>query len=123
MRTRNRRAGLVLGHEITHGVTEHSAGLIYQDESGALNESFSDIITDIFHDGVDASRVRIVETRILNAPTTLGNQIRVPPGWTFEGHNRPVLVHELAHVCQYQTQGTRCSQPGPLPDAPHRQGF
>lgn len=34
----------VLGHEITHGVTEHSAGLIYQDESGALNESFSDII-------------------------------------------------------------------------------
>lgn len=34
----------VLGHEITHGVTENSAGLEYQDESGALNESFSDII-------------------------------------------------------------------------------
>ncbi|MBS1547537.1 MAG: M4 family metallopeptidase [Bacteroidetes bacterium] len=34
----------VLGHEITHGVTEHSAGLVYQDEPGALNESFSDII-------------------------------------------------------------------------------
>ncbi len=33
----------IVGHEITHGVTEHSAGLIYEDESGALNESFSDI--------------------------------------------------------------------------------
>jgi Zn-dependent metalloprotease len=33
----------IIGHEITHGVTEFSAGLIYNDESGALNESFSDI--------------------------------------------------------------------------------
>ncbi|MCM3269523.1 M4 family metallopeptidase [Paenibacillus elgii] len=33
----------VIGHELTHGVTEHSAGLIYQGESGALNESISDI--------------------------------------------------------------------------------
>ena len=33
----------VCGHEITHGVTEYSANLIYQYESGALNEAFSDI--------------------------------------------------------------------------------
>ncbi len=33
----------VVGHEITHGITEHTAGLIYAYESGALNESFSDI--------------------------------------------------------------------------------
>ena len=33
----------VVGHEITHGVTRNSAKLIYQSESGALNESFSDI--------------------------------------------------------------------------------
>ena len=33
----------VCGHELTHGVTQYSAGLIYQAESGALNESFSDI--------------------------------------------------------------------------------
>lgn len=33
----------VVSHEITHGVTEHSAGLVYRGESGALNESFSDI--------------------------------------------------------------------------------
>ena len=33
----------IVAHEITHGVTEKSAGLVYQGESGALNESFSDI--------------------------------------------------------------------------------
>jgi len=33
----------VVGHEITHGVTGNSAGLIYSGEPGALNESFSDI--------------------------------------------------------------------------------
>lgn len=33
----------IVGHEIAHGVTQFSAGLIYQNESGALNESFSDI--------------------------------------------------------------------------------
>ena len=33
----------VCGHEIAHAVTSNSAGLIYRNESGALNESFSDI--------------------------------------------------------------------------------
>jgi Zn-dependent metalloprotease len=33
----------VCGHEITHAVTEHTANLVYQDESGALNEAFSDM--------------------------------------------------------------------------------
>ncbi len=34
---------VVVSHELTHGVTQHTAGLIYAYESGALNESFSDI--------------------------------------------------------------------------------
>ncbi|HLT49990.1 MAG TPA: M4 family metallopeptidase [Aequorivita sp.] len=33
----------ICGHEITHGVTEYSANLVYSYQSGALNESFSDI--------------------------------------------------------------------------------
>ncbi|WP_440602988.1 M4 family metallopeptidase [Bacillus sp. GB_SG_008] len=38
-------AGLdVIAHELTHAVTEYSANLEYQDESGALNESLSDIM-------------------------------------------------------------------------------
>ncbi|MBR9974773.1 MAG: M4 family metallopeptidase [Bacteroidetes bacterium] len=33
----------IAAHEMTHGVTEHSAGLEYIGQSGALNEAFSDI--------------------------------------------------------------------------------
>lgn len=64
------------------------------------------IIDDMYQSCVDADRVRIVEANILNAPTTLGNQIRVPYGWNFLGDRRAVLVHEFGHIWQYQTQGT-----------------
>jgi hypothetical protein len=33
----------VIGHELTHGVTESTAGLRYHGQSGALNESLSDV--------------------------------------------------------------------------------
>ena len=33
----------VIAHELTHGVTEHEGGLVYQGQSGALNESISDV--------------------------------------------------------------------------------
>ena len=34
----------ICGHEMTHGVTERTAGLVYSKESGALNESMSDVM-------------------------------------------------------------------------------
>jgi len=33
----------VIGHELTHGVTEDSSSLIYQGQAGALNEAISDV--------------------------------------------------------------------------------
>lgn len=33
----------VIAHELTHGVTDNTSQLVYKDQSGALNESFSDI--------------------------------------------------------------------------------
>ncbi len=33
----------VIGHELTHGVTQYTANLAYSGESGALNESISDV--------------------------------------------------------------------------------
>jgi len=33
----------VIGHELTHGVTQYTAGLLYQGQPGALNESISDV--------------------------------------------------------------------------------
>ena len=51
----------VVAHEATHGVTDCTSDLIYQDESGALNESFSDILgssAEFFADtnGLDGAR-------------------------------------------------------------------
>lgn len=73
---------------------------LYADEKRLLDE---------FFDGsVDTSRIRIVETRIASAPTTLGNQIRVMPGKSFSSaEEKAILVHEAAHVWQYQNHGTR----------------
>lgn len=34
----------VVGHELTHGVTHYTSGLVYAGESGALAESFSDMM-------------------------------------------------------------------------------
>jgi bacillolysin len=34
----------IVAHELTHGVTDYSSSLIYQGESGALNEAFSDMM-------------------------------------------------------------------------------
>jgi Zn-dependent metalloprotease len=33
----------VIGHELTHGITQHEANLVYSGQSGALNESISDV--------------------------------------------------------------------------------
>jgi Zn-dependent metalloprotease len=33
----------IIGHELTHGVTQYEANLVYKNQPGALNESFSDV--------------------------------------------------------------------------------
>jgi Zn-dependent metalloprotease len=38
----------VIGHELTHGVTQHTLQLAYQGESGGLNESLSDCFGSMF---------------------------------------------------------------------------
>jgi Zn-dependent metalloprotease len=43
----------VVGHEMTHGVTERTAGLRYQRQSGALNESWSDVFGNLIEKWID----------------------------------------------------------------------
>ncbi|GIP24239.1 M4 family metallopeptidase [Paenibacillus sp. J22TS3] len=43
----------VVAHEMTHGVTEQTANLAYQNQSGALNESFSDLMGALIESDVD----------------------------------------------------------------------
>lgn len=48
----------ICGHEMTHGVTERTANLTYASESGALNESWSDIfgaMVEAYKDGAVSS--------------------------------------------------------------------
>ncbi len=33
----------IMGHEVSHGVTEKTSGLIYKEQSGGINEAFSDM--------------------------------------------------------------------------------
>lgn len=67
----------VVAHELTHGITEHSSGLIYQNESGALNEAWS----DIFGAGVDRQEgANTTDTWLLGediyTPGTSGDALR-----------------------------------------------
>ncbi len=51
----------VVAHELTHGVTQYTWDGIYQGESGALNEAFSDIMAagaEFFHQAVGAGRLQ-----------------------------------------------------------------
>ncbi|MFI6611992.1 M4 family metallopeptidase [Streptomyces sp. NPDC050507] len=44
----------VVGHEMTHGVTDHSGGLIYLQQSGAINEA----VSDYFGNAIDVTDSR-----------------------------------------------------------------
>jgi bacillolysin len=41
------RADDVVGHELTHGVTQHTSGLAYWYQAGAINESMSDVFGEL----------------------------------------------------------------------------
>lgn len=90
----------IIAHELAHGVTEFTSNLVYMNQSGALNESFSDIFGIIIRNW-DASE-----------PETGGDTA----GWNWEigsnlGHgNRPLRdmrdpgrTGEPAHMDQYST--------------------
>ena len=69
----------ICGHEMTHGVTERTAGLVYSKESGALNEAMSDIMgsmVELYADGgvVSADTWKIGEDAY--TPGTAGDALR-----------------------------------------------
>jgi len=61
----------VVGHEYTHGVTQFTADLIYQNQSGQLNESYSDVfgeLIDLFNGG--AAIAGVVDPNAWPTPPT-----------------------------------------------------
>jgi len=96
----------VIGHELTHGVTQYEAGLVYKDQAGALNESMSDVFGSLVKQykkkqkadkadwligkGLLAAKVKGVALRSMKAPGT--------------AYNDPVLGKDPqpAHMKDYQ---------------------
>ncbi|MDH4136460.1 MAG: M4 family metallopeptidase, partial [Anaerolineae bacterium] len=70
-------------HEFTHGVTHSTAGLIYADEPGALNESYS----DVFGAMVDDDDWTIGEDLISGTVRSMNN----PPGFLHPDHVDPTI--------------------------------
>jgi Zn-dependent metalloprotease len=83
----------VAGHELTHGVTQYTAGLAYTDQPGALNEAFSDIFgacVDQYVSKVDAGEFNWLIGEGVMADQLYGEAIRsmAHPGTAYDN---PVL--------------------------------
>lgn len=67
----------VIAHEIGHGVTDYESNLVYANESGALNEAYSDIFgvgATIYNSGVNSDTWLIGEE--VYTPGTPGDALR-----------------------------------------------
>ncbi len=65
------------------------------------------LLLDIFGDSINLDSVEIAHTRLISKSTaayTMGNKILIPSGTTIDAST---LVHEMTHVWQFQTMGTR----------------
>jgi Zn-dependent metalloprotease len=68
----------VIAHELTHGVTQFSAQLPYQDQQGALNESFSDVFGSLVKQwslgqSVDEAAAELVVEPNFQIPSTISS--------------------------------------------------
>jgi Zn-dependent metalloprotease len=95
----------VIGHELTHGVTEHTAALEYRGQPGALNEHISDafgIMVKQWRLGVTASRSDWLIGKGLFGPSVRGVALRSmkAPGSAYDD---PVLGKDPqpAHMRHY----------------------
>ncbi|WP_431033416.1 M4 family metallopeptidase [Streptomyces sp. P6-2-1] len=69
----------VIGHELTHGVTQHTANLEYRDQAGALNESVSDVFGSLVKQYAKQQRAEDADWLIgdeLLAPDVEGTALR-----------------------------------------------
>jgi Zn-dependent metalloprotease len=87
------RALDVIAHELTHGVTQFSAALLYQGQSGALNESFSDVFGILVKQralAIDAASANWLVGEGALVPS-LGGALRnmIAPGTAYSGDDQP----------------------------------
>lgn len=101
----------IVGHELTHGVTEFTSGLIYADQSGAINESLSDIFGEFVDltngTGTDTSESRwllgedipdIGAIRNMKNPPAMGDPDRIGSSLFYTGSGDNGGVHTNSGV-------------------------
>lgn len=77
----------VVAHELTHAVTDYSANLVYQNESGALNEAMSDVMAaaaEAYRDGGISSNTWKIGEEIYT-PGVSGDALRYMNNPTADG--------------------------------------
>lgn len=89
----------VIGHELTHGVTEKEAGLQYLNESGALNESISDVFGTLVKQyklGQNADQGDWLIGADIILPGFAGKALRsmANPGTAWDGDDQPAHMKD-----------------------------
>ena len=97
----------VMAHELTHGVTQFTAGLRYRSQSGALNESFSDVFGSLVRQrslGQTADQADWLIGEGIMGPELPGEALRSlrAPGTAFKFDNQPA---DMAHYVNLPDDG------------------
>ena len=93
----------VVGHEFTHGVVESTANLVYESQSGALNESFADVFGvlisganwEVGRGTVKSPPFPVAYLRSLSDPNANGNYNSRNP---LAGVGQPATMNEYANL-------------------------
>jgi Zn-dependent metalloprotease len=85
----------VIGHELTHGVTQNESGLLYEGESGALNESISDSFGAVFNQWLNGWPASTPEGWLIGAGI-MGSQARARNKTCLRDMNDPAGDHCLS---------------------------
>jgi len=94
----------IMGHELTHGVTEKEAQLVYQDQSGALNESVSDVYGSLVKQYRNGDQAAGDADWLIGegiwADSGRGEALRSmkDPGTAFEGDQQPAHMGDYVNT-------------------------
>jgi hypothetical protein len=84
----------------------HHARALSIGKARRLNANELKAAQSVFGKSIDYRSVRILKASAVNSPTVLGNVIRTDDQSSFLG-SQVTFIHEMTHVWQYQTSGTR----------------
>ncbi|MFC7480242.1 M4 family metallopeptidase [Luedemannella flava] len=82
----------VVGHELTHGVTQYTSNLLYYYQSGAINESISDVLGELFDLSFDGESLATPTTTApaTSAPATSAAPTTAAPTTSAPATSAPV---------------------------------